>query len=64
MLDIAHQVMSPFSYFFTNLRKEGFVSQNRVFHCLFYEFDGSKIIRCFMFREFEMTKKTPKGPFS
>ena len=42
----------------------GVRSQNRVFHRLFYESDGSKLIHCFMFRESKMTKKTPKGPFS
>ena len=30
---------------------------------MFYESDASKLICCFMFREYEMTKKTPKESF-
>ena len=48
------------SNIFYEPEKGGVHSQNRVLHCVFYESDASKLIGCFMFRESEMTKKTPK----
>ena len=48
------------SHIFHEPEKGGVRPRNRFFYRLFYESDGSKVIRRFMFKEFEMTKKTPK----
>ena len=51
------------SHTFYEPKKGGVHSQIGSFVVLFYEFDERKLIFHFMFRESEMTKKTPKGPF-
>ena len=48
------------SHIFHEPEKGGVRSWNRVSHRVFYESDASKLICRFMFRESEMTKKTPK----
>ena len=64
MLDIAHPSDESNLISFTNLRKDEFITTKGSFIVLFYDSDESKFIFRFMFRESEMTKKTPKGPFS
>ena len=51
------------SHIFHEPEKGGVCSQIGSFIIWFYEYDGSKLICCFMFRESEMTKKTPKNSF-
>ena len=52
------------SHIFHEPEKGGVHSQIGPFIVLFYKSDERKIICSFMFREFEMNKKTPKAPFS
>ena len=49
---------------FMNLRKDGFIPKIGSFIVLFYESDESKLICHFMFREYEMTKKSQEWNFS
>ena len=51
------------SHMFYEPKKGGVHSQIGSSIVLFYESDERKLICRFMFRESEMTKKTPKGPF-